>query len=651
MKNLLIIISFLCFSVTLHSQKININQDENKQKNKLLLKRIKSKDSINTIEINQYLAKNKQSKKVFKNEAGKTFVLYKILEGKPIYRTTDNINAAYATNTNELQIGGSLNLNLDGTGMTVWVWDGGPIQQTHVEFQNSDNTASRVLNIENVTTEGVNGVDDHANHVSGTIAAKGVNTNAKGMAPNVTIHTYNFNNDNVEMVSVLNNPSSEMILSNHSYGISIVQDGSTLDSWIMGAYTDDARQIDEIARTNPNYLIVSSAGNGGQTNYSGGLYTGYDKLTGDKNSKNNLVVANAAPELNPFTNEISSLVINTGSSQGPTDDLRIKPDIAGDGTGLFSPTTNDTYSTFSGTSMSAPNVTGSLVLLQQYYNQLYGNYMKASTLKGLVCHTAKDDDTNSGPDPNFGWGILDAEMAANTITDNENGSAKIQELQLNNGETYSFDFNVVSGGNLSATICWTDVPGVAVSGNSNLNNQTPRLINDLDIRITSNSSTYFPWKLDYSTSTGFSNSKGDNIVDNIEKINIESAPIGNYTLTISHKGNLTASEPFGPQNQDFSLILTGSDLTLGVKENAIDNLAIWPNPTSDILNYRFNSLNSNDVNVSLLDIQGRAVYSSVLDGSNSIINGSFNTDDYAQGIYILNIKQGTSQINKRVIIK
>ncbi len=57
------------------------------------------------------------------------------------------------------------------------------------------------------------------------------------------------------------------------------------------------------------------------------------------------------------------------SSWGPTDDGRIKPDLVGNGMFLLS-AWGDTpyYAVAAGTSMSAPNVTGSLLLLQELYN-------------------------------------------------------------------------------------------------------------------------------------------------------------------------------------------------------------------------------------------------------------------------------------------
>ena len=70
--------------------------------------------------------------------------------------------------------------------------------------------------------------------------------------------------------------------------------------------------------------------------------------------------------------------------------------------------------------------------------------MKSATLKGLACHTATDEQDYDvisipypGPDPFWGWGILNSKLAAQTINDAQSNLAIIEENSLNNGETYS----------------------------------------------------------------------------------------------------------------------------------------------------------------------------------------------------------------------
>ena len=618
-----------------------------------LKQRVKNDELSREKKINTYVAQNNIQKRVVYNE--KTYVMYDIVDNKPIYRSLDNEVGAMVTKANHLQVGGSLGLDLQGTGITVAVFDGGPVQSTHVEFQNSDNTATRITNYDSNNIDGNTNDDDHATHVSGTIGAIGDNEQAKGMATDVSIITYNFNGDSGKMIGVQDNSELDVFLSNHSYGIPINQGGgSTLDPWYMGAYNGGAATVDGIASDYPYYLMVYSAGNSGTTNYPGGLYSGYDKLTGDKNAKNNLVVANANAQVNAFTGEVLSIAINGGSSQGPTDDLRIKPDITGYGSGVLSPISGDTYGVYTGTSMSAPNVTGSLILIQEHYKNLNEDIMKSATLKALVCHTAEDDQVTAGPDPKFGWGVLDSKKSAELITDDSNEDALILELNLQNEETYEMDFSVTSDQKLVATIAWTDVPGAAVSGSEYLNDPTPKLVNDLDIRLIKDGTTYFPWSLVYDPSSGFSNTNTvDNFVDNVEKIEIETPEPGNYTLIVSHKNSLQSDQPFGGDlEQDFSLIISGANFqsSLGISSfDDANNLMIWPNPANDILNYSFISSTDSNAIINLYDSQGRIVYKKT---KNSIINNvteNIDISNLSSGFYILSIRHGKSIIRKKII--
>lgn len=651
----LLVLTVIGFFNFLNSQNLAENIS---RANKELLKKFEKQEQERTNRINVFVKNNPSFNKSISNENSQIIYVYDIIDGKPIYKATDNQDAGRATKTSHLHTGGSLGLNLDGTGMTIGVWDGGPAEATHPEFSNTTNSNSRVTVIDLANVDGSTGTsNNHGTHVTGTISSKGVNIQALGMAPNVNVKSYNWTNDEAEMVTAANDAGNPIVISNHSYGIPIDQGGGNqLDASFMGSYSQDARDIDNIAKNNPQYLIVTSAGNSGNVTYTGGLYAGYDKLTTDKNAKNNLVVANASPSLVPFSYELASLFINSGSSQGPTDDLRIKPDIAADGTNLFSTVSGGGYASFTGTSMSAPNTAGTLILLQQYYNQLNGVYMNSSTLKALVCHTSVDDGVVTGPDPEFGWGFLDAKVSAEAIASASNNESVLDELTLDDGQTYTLTFSAQAGENLKATICWTDMPGDIAAGV--LNDPTPRLVNDLDLRLSKDGTTFLPWKLDYSPVSGFSNSKGDNIVDNIEVIDIDVPETGSYTLTVTHKGSLDGNVggPFDPQSQDFSLLVTGSNLTLGVKENALaENLLVYPNPNRGEFVISFDSTNSvnndNDVKIDIYDIRGRLVYESAFNNVSSRFKETIYLNNVKSGMYIANISQGNNSTSQKIIIK
>jgi hypothetical protein len=500
--------------------------------------------------------------------------------GFPRYLTThNNTTAAATTGTDKVQPGGSTGLNLSGssTGLSnkLAMWDGGWIYSQHQEF------AGKTITFKDTST-----VNDHATHVAGTMIAKGVYAPVKGMAFNMgTLLSYDFNNDIAEMTRA----SSSLLLSNHSYGDVAGWDyNETLSRWewyglpgdtvdySFGFYDKRAVAFDKIAYNAPYYLIVESAGNShgypgpavGATYYgftsrtnptliNKGLRpanissnTGYDVISTSATAKNILTVG----AVNPLPNgpgSTASITVASFSSFGPTDDGRIKPDIVGDGVNILSTgSTNTTaYTAESGTSFSAPNVTGSLLLLQEYYAQKNGGaFMRAATLKGLACHTAIDAG-NTGPDYTYGWGLLSMPQATQVITDN-NTKSLIKENTLAQGQTQTFNILASGNGPLVASISWTDPEGTATTDGV-INLRTPKLVNDLDIRVSDGSTTFMPWVLDVANPS-MPAAKGDNIRDNIEQVYIANAiPGKTYTITVTHKGVLQSS------SQAYSLIVTG----------------------------------------------------------------------------------------------
>jgi len=469
---------------------------------------------------------------------GRMLELQRVVDDKPIYYTTFNVDAAESTRTDHLHSGGSLGLDLMGQNMTAHVWDGGLARTTHQEYDGAGGTNRFSIG------DGTSTQNFHAGHVTGTIIASGVQAAAKGMAPYAEAVGYDWNSDTSEATSAA---AGGMLVSNHSYGYAPRdQFGNVqLPDYFFGGYIDVSREWDEIMFNAPNYLMVVAAGNDGDdnsltSNPTGG--SGFDKLTGHSTSKNNLVVANANDASIGSNGNLISVSINSSSSEGPTDDFRVKPDITGNGTGVYSTyvSSNTAYASITGTSMASPNVAGSLLVLQQHYNNLKGDFMRAATLKGLALHTA-DDAGVSGPDAVFGWGLLNAKNAAETIS-NEGDFSKIEELTLNQGDSYTITVESDGSSPLLASISWTDRPGTAITSTSSAS----VLVNDLDIRVSKDGVEYLPYELTGATSS----TSRDNDVDPYERIDVNGAS-GTYTVTVTHKGSLTGG------SQDFSLILTG----------------------------------------------------------------------------------------------
>ena len=521
--------------------------------------------------------------------------------GYPIYYTTyNNLDAAATISTNQIWQGGSGGLNLSGSSIflknKIGIWDGGKILDTHVEL------AGRIFRKDSSYFTG--GGSDHATHVCGTLMAKGINPLVKGMSYGLqSIVAYDFDNDASEMST---EAANGLLISNHSYGdIAGWNKNSFTGRWEFwgrygdnedfkfGYYDQSAATYDDIAYNAPYYLIVKAAGNNrnvngpavgqpydrfdtlGQMNDAGNRPTGissnnsYGIIGTNGNAKNIITVGAVSPIPSGYTNQ-TNVVMSAFSSWGPTDDGRIKPDLVADGVNVLSTTATGTtdYLVESGTSMSAPGIAGSLLLWQEYFAQQNSTaFMRSATLKGLAIHTADEAGSFAGPDYQFGWGLLNSKKAVEVIKSaavSKNAITSkhlIIEDQLSNGTTNSKILVAQKNGIIKATLCWTD-PAGTVETVDVLNNPTPKLINDLDIRITKNGSTvYFPWILN-PTVPAAAAAKGDNIRDNVEQIIIDSATKGDtYTISINHKGNLYINIP-----QAYSLIISQPyDSTLPLK--------------------------------------------------------------------------------------
>lgn len=531
------------------AQKITANYDKNELVK--LAEQYKAQAKSDRLEAERF-ARERNLPVVETLEDGSLIEVQKLLsDGTLLYYTTQNIDAARSTRTNHVNPGGSLGLDLAGENMTAYVWDGGHPRLTHREYQGPDGEQRVFLG--DASNPNLN---FHAAHVTGTITATGVSNRSKGMAPLSHVVAHDWNNDLGEATAAV---LEGMLISNHSYGYR----ADSVPDWMFGAYISDSFQWDKLAHSAPFYLTVVSAGNDGRsTHYNGEPLTpGYDMLSGMATAKNTLVIANANDASVDNNGNLVSVTLDGTSSQGPTDDLRIKPDIAGNGVGLYSTLeySNSAYGSLSGTSMSAPNVTGSLLLLQEHHKNLYGHFMRAATLKGLALHTADDAGPN-GPDAKWGWGLLNMKRAAETL--NNNGEASIvEEMVLTENATITFEVTSDGVNDLMASISWTDVEGRAVYNQTN--SPDPALVNDLDIRITQGNNTYYPWRL---TSATTNSKDGDNNVDPFERIDVANAS-GTYTITITHKETLKNG------SQPFSLIITGIEVECDAVETP-ENLTV-----------------------------------------------------------------------------
>ncbi len=506
--------------------------------------------------------------------------------GKPVYYRTRNVNAAISSGADLVRS----NFGYVGSGLSVGVWDGGLVLGSHQEFGGR----VRLLNSAEA--------DSHATHVAGTIGAAGVTSSAKGMAPNIGIDSYDWNSDLSEMAeraATAPNQTDRLYVSNHSYGPASGWnwDGSQWTWWgdgttsgaiefSYGRYYWSSQQIDQLAYNAPYYLIFWSAGNDRSDNPSAGnavylspsatstvsydptihppgdgIYRGgYECLSDEAVGKNVLTIGAVADAVSGGLRDPSVASMSGFSSWGPTDDGRIKPDLVANGVSVTSPISNSntSYGVSSGTSMASPSAAGSAALLIEHYRSLFpNNDMLASTLKGLLIHTA-DDLGNPGPDYRNGWGLVNVDKAADLLSAHASEPVRghlFEGAVTTSQFSYSRDFNWDGQSAIIATLCWTDPAGAAISS---ADSRSPNLVNDLNLRVISPAGTiHYPFVMPFvgnwsQSSMNTAAVTGVNTVDNVEQILIGNpGEVGVYRIEVDYDGGLTNGRQF------FSLVLSG----------------------------------------------------------------------------------------------
>lgn len=472
-----------------------------------------------------------------------------------------------------------------GASIKAAVFDGGVVRSTHVEF-----ALNRIKVVDSGSTQGA-----HATHVAGTMAAKGVNPKALGMAPALQVESYDWEDD----LGQLDALPGDVSVSNHSYGPVAGWSWDDAYGWIwwgdttvspdedskFGKYTLDHHVLDDVLWRHPKLLTVVAAGNErndgpvtqpvahyeyGVDPSTGSLgwfvsyevrplesadHGGLDTIAGLGLSKNSLCVG-AINDLFQDGAPLPGATLETTyfSSWGPADDGRIKPDVVANGDTLLSPTlapfgassVDAAYQEMSGTSMASPTTAGVAAVLAEFFNVKKGALPTSSELKALLIHTATDAGP-VGPDPMYGWGSINAFRAGEVIA-GVNGATVLSD-QVTASESKTFNF-VASSGPVRVTIVWLDPP--ALPNTSGVDDATPALRNDLDLTVTSPSgSVCRPFRLVPTGGSWVATADDQpNRVDNVEVV--ETATVsGAWTVRV------TAAHLAQGPNQAFALVVTG----------------------------------------------------------------------------------------------
>lgn len=289
-------------------------------------------------------------------------------------------------------------------------------------------------------------------------------------------------------------------------------------------------------------ITVFSAGNSGP---------GSSTLTAPKEAKNVIITASS----NNFrAGSIDSLA--GFSSRGPAVDGRYGITIAAPGAQIASSRnsgggscstaisgTNDLYAFCSGTSMAAPQVSGALTLITEWWRTWNaGANPSPAMAKALLVNGAVDMGTADIPNTNEGWGRIN-------VTNVISGSAPVlyydqTDLLIDTGQQWTLNVGVVDPTQpVKVTLVWSDAPG-AVGAN-------PSLVNNLDLEVVANGQTY----LGNVFANGMSATGGTaDALNNVENVYLASATGVNITINATNIAGDGVPYNADTTDQDFALI-------------------------------------------------------------------------------------------------
>lgn len=506
-------------------------------------------------------------------------------------------NHTYGIGAQHLWPSNSLGLNLKGNNYTVHQWEIPLAPGGHPDT--NDTYLLGRISYGDVAV----GFSSHATEMARIMIGQGADSSLKGIAYEAQVKAYDYYNVWAEYMAAAPNMKQSLhaYAGNNGWSTNSAVNGTfwcgleeidTLEDYNYGIYDNRSRLWDSILHKNPYLITVKSVGNdrgeshsgkhyfyksvGGSTsNYiidsstiarqdDGGI-DGYDGLPSGSVSKN-LISVGAVDFINGGWQSPSDVVIRPGSSFGPADDGRVKPDIVAAG---------------EKTSQSSAAVSGATLLLREHFNNTLGKDPLSSSLKGLLIHTADEAGPYDGPDYKFGWGMMNAQNAAKHISNLDFAHTIIEDTLLQ-GDTLTYYFYCPGLDDIKATLCWTDPEGnpIPFANSPNLlDNPTPMLVNDLDLRLEERNSgcVKFPYLLDPQNPDSAAKLM-DNSVDNVEHIYWQFPEKGWFSLKVYHKASLQTS------SQVFSLLLSGA------RPGLVFNGSSWIPKKPDVNTYNFDVL-------------------------------------------------------------
>ncbi len=90
---------------------------------------------------------------------------------------------------------------------------------------------------------------------------------------------------------------------------------------------------------------------------------------------------------------------------------------------------------------------------------------------------------------------------------------------------------------------------------------------------------------------------------------------------------------------------------VGVEETVYDNLKVYPNPSTGMLNINFDVEKANNLKVVISNINGQIVYQENVNALNGVYKNSIDLSDQAKGVYLLSIISDKGKTDKKIVLQ
>lgn len=486
-------------------------------------------------------------------------------------------NAAAAAASGIIDVRANATFTLDGSGEMIAIADTG-LDLDHPDLIGRVAGVYTQFGLDSSPADSNTG---HGTHIAVSAIGDGQsNGNATGMAPNADLVMYALEHDPTGVFGRIG--SIYDLLRDAEQKTARIAINAWGANGNYGQYSADSRSVDIFVHDKPSMLPLFAVGDRGSQ--------GASQITPPSTAKN--VLAIGASETGSTSGSVASF-----SSNGPSLDGRIKPDLVAPGVDVCSgaaeeaktsPGTacstethsngEDVYTLLSGTSQATAVAGGVAALTREFIREQVGiSAPSGSLVKAAMINGARDLGAPDIPNDAEGWGQIDLDRTVLPVWDASSPSTSAlatfmddnTPLDAGFGLLYAFELDASRG--IDITLAWSDVAGSANAAQSE-----SRLVNNLDLVLVDPSGNEWYGN---NFANGFTTSgQTSDSVNNVERIKVAPGTLstsGQWLVKVLHRGGTT---------QSFGLVVTADATPTPQADLALYDGSIIPSSPEPLRN-------------------------------------------------------------------